>query len=70
MLRNTFCRIRFWACCALALAPLLSQARVELQWSDSFSLPETAPGQANPGVARPYCGEHQEIGRASCRERV
>jgi len=61
MLRNTFCRIRFWACCALALAPLLSQARVELQWSDSFSLPETAPGQANPGVARPYCGEHQGL---------
>lgn len=42
-----------------ALCVSVAEARVELSWSESFRLPPlTEGGRENPGVARPYCGEH------------
>ena len=43
---------------AVALATLGAEARVSLSWSESFRLPQLEDGRDNPGVARPYCGEH------------
>ena len=43
---------------AAALVALGAEARVSLSWSESFRLPRTEDGRDNPGVARPYCGEH------------
>ena len=39
-----------WAMCR-------ADARVSLAWSDGFALP-SAEGRSHPGVARPFCGEH------------
>jgi cyclically-permuted mutarotase family protein len=44
---------------AAALVVFGAEARVTLSWSEGFRLPPQAEdGRANPGVARPYCGEH------------
>lgn len=43
-------------CCAGA-----AMARVELQWAPPFSIPPVQGEQENPGVARPYAGEHNGV---------
>jgi len=41
-----------------AMAALCAEARVELAWSEPFRLPPAPDGSDNPGVARPFAGEH------------
>ncbi len=50
-------------CCAITLLTVASSpASVQLLWPESFSLPPvTADSQANPGVARPFYGEHNNM---------
>ena len=42
----------------LMMSALSVNADMGLKWSDSFCLPATEQGHPNPGVARPFCGEH------------
>ena len=58
MMKINFARLRALAGLAAVLCALTAKANVDLKWSESFRLPPLADGCANPGVARPYCGEH------------
>lgn len=43
---------------ALLMTTFAVNANIELRWSEPFRLPPAEQGRPNPGVARPYCGEH------------
>jgi cyclically-permuted mutarotase family protein len=47
-----------WAAAITVLGTLVAQANVELRWSPNFQLPPLEGAAANPGVARPFFGEH------------
>ena len=46
---------------AAGLMALATQASVDLKWSEPFRLPPAGTEPANPGVSRPYCGEHNDM---------
>lgn len=50
--------LRLLAGLAAVLTALAAKANVDLKWSEPFRLPPLGADLANPGVARPFCGEH------------
>ena len=58
MLNIKFGGLRGVTVLVVSLTILVANAQVDLRWSAPFRLPPLDQGQDNPGVARPYCGEH------------
>ncbi len=58
MMKSEIAGLRVLASLAAGLTALAANAKVELKWSEPFRLPPAGTETVHPGVARPYCGEH------------
>lgn len=47
--------------CSILLGGFAVSAAVQPRWTDTFQLPALEDGISNPGVARPFAGEHQGV---------
>lgn len=47
--------------CCIFVGCLAGSAAIQPRWSDAFQLPSLTDGVPNPGVARPFSGEHQGV---------